>query len=173
MVTRLPWQPQWYVNNCFVLSHIKSIFHMTDLWYNRHQAHTSLLWQPGYNDNYSDTSITLLSCIILSPCLVWRFVETIGSASLLIAMVTLLPWQPQWNLINSFVLSHIELVVATEVPWNDSYQLHASLLWKFCYHGNQTETSITPLSWVLLSSYLVWRFLGMICISHIHCCYGY
>ena len=42
--------------------------------------------------------------------------ETIGSASYLIPVVTLLPWQPQWNLINSFVLSHIELVVATEVP---------------------------------------------------------
>ena len=25
---------------------------------------------------------------------------------------------------------------------------------------------------VILSSYLVWRFLGMICISHIPCCYG-
>ena len=29
------------------------------------------------------------------------------------------------KLINSFVLRHIELVVATEVPWSDTHQLHS------------------------------------------------
>ena len=32
------------------------------------------------------------------------------------------------NIINSFVLSHIELVVVTEVLWSDTHQLHSSTL---------------------------------------------
>ena len=35
------------------------------------------------------------------------------------------------------------------------------------YHGNQSGMSVTGLFKVELSSYLLWRFLGMIGISHI------
>ena len=42
---------------------------------------------------------------------------------------TLSPWQPQWNLIDSFVLSRIEFVPAKQVPWNDRHQLHSLLIW--------------------------------------------
>ena len=35
-----------------------------------------------------------------------------------------------------------------------------------------SDMSITPLSYVVLSPYLVWRFFGMIGISHIHHCYS-
>ena len=35
-----------------------------------------------------------------------------------------------------------------------------------------SDMSITPLSYVVLSPYLVWRFFGMLGISHIHHCYS-
>ena len=78
MVTKLPWQPQLYVNNSFVLSWIESIFGIEVLWEDRHQPHTSLLWYLCYHSNHSDMSITLLSQVILSSHLVWRFFGTIG-----------------------------------------------------------------------------------------------
>ena len=42
---------------------------------------------------------------------------------------------------------------------------------KLVCHDNQTETLTTSLSYTVLSSYLVWRFLGTIGITHILCCY--
>ena len=71
---------------------------------------------------------------------------------------------------NSFVISHIESKFGMEVFWNNRHQPHALLLWKHGCHGNQSETSITLLSY--LSSYLVRRFLGAVCISHIPDCFG-
>ena len=47
---------------------------------------------------------------------------------------------------NSFALSRIEFIFGKEVPWDNRHQPHTSLLWKLSYHGNQSETSITPLS---------------------------
>ena len=44
MVTWLPWQPQCYVNNSFVLSPIEVIFGMKLSWDDTHQPHTLLLW---------------------------------------------------------------------------------------------------------------------------------
>ena len=57
-----------------------------------------------------------------------------------------------------------------EIPW------HISQI-PCCYGysvaiGNQSETLIIPLSYVILTPYLVWRFLGTIGISHIPCYYG-
>ena len=39
-----------------------------------------------------------------------------------------------------------------------------------CY-GNHSDRSITPLSYAVLSPYLVWRLFGMIGISHVPHCY--
>ena len=71
---------------------------------------------------------------------------------------------------NSFVVSHIESKFGIEVLWNNRHQPDALLLWKLGCHGNQSETSITHLSY--LSSYLVRRFLRVVCISHIADCFG-
>ena len=60
MITWLPWQPQLYVNNCFALSHIRSLFGIQVRWDNRHQRHTSMLWKLGCHGNHSETSITAL-----------------------------------------------------------------------------------------------------------------
>ena len=94
------------------------------------------------------------------------------SATYLVAMVTRLPWQPELNLNNSFVLSLIEVILGMKLPCNDRHQPHTSLLWKLSCHGNESETLITHLSQVVLSSYLVWRLLGTTGISHIPRCYG-
>ena len=59
-----------------------------------------------------------------------------------------------------------------EVLWEDRHQPHSSLLWKLGCHGNQSETTVTDLSQVILSSYLTWSFLETIGISHIPHCYG-
>ena len=40
------------------------------------------------------------------------------------------------------------------------------------YHSNHSDMSLTPLSYVVLSPYLVWRFFGIIGISHIPHCYS-
>ena len=40
------------------------------------------------------------------------------------------------------------------------------------YHSNLSDTSIAPLSYAILSPYLVWRLFGMIGISHIPHCYS-
>ena len=54
----------------FVLSFIESIVDMEVLWDDRHPPHILLLYQLGYHGNHSDTSITLLSKMILHPYLV-------------------------------------------------------------------------------------------------------
>ena len=64
-------------------------------------------------------------------------------------------------------LSCIEFTFGTELGWDNRHQPHTLLLWKLGCHGNQSKTSITSLSKVLLSSYLVRRFLETIGISHI------
>ena len=51
MVTRLPWQPQCYVNNSFVLNHIDFTFGMVLLYNNASVMYlvlmvTRLPWQP-------------------------------------------------------------------------------------------------------------------------------
>ena len=61
IVTKLPWQPQLYVNNVFVLSCTEFTFHTEVHWDNRHQPHTSLLWKLGCHSNQSETSINSLS----------------------------------------------------------------------------------------------------------------
>ena len=71
---------------------------------------------------------------------------------------------------NSFIVNQIESKFGMEVFWNNRCQPHALLLWKLGCHGNDSETSITLLSY--LSSYLVRRFLGAVCISHIPDCFG-
>ena len=109
----------------------------------------SLLWKLGYHGNQSKTSITHLSQVISSSYLVWRFLSN--------------------NVNNSFVLCRIESIFAMEVLWDDGHQPHTSLLWKLCYHGNQSKTAITHL---LSTSYLVWRFRGVIGISHVPFCLG-
>ena len=43
MVTQLPWQPEWNLNNSSILSHVEFTFDMKVAWDNRHQSHTSLL----------------------------------------------------------------------------------------------------------------------------------
>ena len=48
-----------------------------------------------YHGNHSDTSITPLFCVVLSPYLVWRFFGMMASAIYLVAIVTRLPWQQQ------------------------------------------------------------------------------
>ena len=58
MVTKLPWQPQCYVNNSFVLSPIEVIFGMKLSEDDRHQIHTSLLWYLGHHGNQSVMLIT-------------------------------------------------------------------------------------------------------------------
>ena len=49
-------------------------------------------------------------------------------------------------LCNSFVFSRIEFIFGMEVPWDNRHQPHTLLLWKLSHHGNQSETSLTPLS---------------------------
>ena len=58
-----------------------------------------------------------------------------------IVMVTQLSWQ----LSHFFVLKYIEFIRVMEFPWDDRHQSHTSLLWQLSCHGNQSETSITPL----------------------------
>ena len=127
---------------------------MEVLWDDRHQPHTS------YDSNHSDLSITPLSYAILSLYLVWRLFGMIG--------ISHIP-NSGMSVIN---LSCIEFTFGTELGWDNRHQPHTSLLWKLGCHGNQSETSITSLSKVLLSSYLVRRFLETIGISHIPHCYG-
>ena len=38
-----------------------------------------------------------------------------SSAACPIAMVAQFPWQPDWNINNFFILSHIELIFGTQV----------------------------------------------------------
>ena len=66
MVTSLPWQAQYYLNNPFVLSPTEFIFGMKLPW---DELHTSLLQQLHYYGSYSDSSITALSLDVLSSCL--------------------------------------------------------------------------------------------------------
>ena len=54
-------------------------------------------------------------------------------------MLTQLPWQPDWNVSNSFVLSQFEFMFGMEVPWSDQHQPHTLLLWELSYYGNQSE----------------------------------
>ena len=68
--------------------------------------------------------------------------------------------------------SHIESIFGMEVPWHDRHQPATSLLWLLSYHSNQGKTLITPFSSVVLSQYLVWRFLGTTGISQLPRCYG-
>ena len=49
-------------------------------------------------------------------------------------------------LCSSFVSSHIEFIFGIEVPWDNRHQPLTSLLWKLSCHGNQSETSVTPLA---------------------------
>ena len=59
-----------------------------------------------------------------------------------------------------------------EVRWDNRHQPHTMMLWELGCHGDQSETSITNLSRVVLSLYLLWRFFETIGISHIPRCYG-
>ena len=52
------------------------------------------------------------------------------------------------------------------------HQQDTWLLWLIGYIGKQSDMSITPLFYIVLSSYLLWRFLGTIGISYIFCCCG-
>ena len=81
-------------------------------------------------------------------------------------------WQPEWNLNNSFVLSRTDFRFGMEVLWDNRHQPYTSLLCQFSCHGNQLKISITPLFWVALRSYLVWRFFETVCISYMPRCYG-
>ena len=73
---------------------------------------------------------------------------------------------------NSYFFSRIESIFGMEVPWHDRHQPTILLLCELSFHGNQGETLIIPFSSVVLSQYLVWRFLGMTGINQLHCCYG-
>ena len=66
MVTELSWQPQRYVNNSFVSSHIESTFGMELLWDNRYRPYTSFLWKLGCHGSHSETSETHLSYCVHS-----------------------------------------------------------------------------------------------------------
>ena len=70
MVTSLPWQPQCYLNNPFVLSPTEFNFGMKLPW---DELHTSLLQQLHYYGSYSDSSIIALSLDVLSSCLAREF----------------------------------------------------------------------------------------------------
>ena len=104
--------------------------------------------------------------------MVWRFFGTIDINTYLTAMVTQLPWQPKCNLNNSLVLNCVVFVFDMEVPSDDRHQRHSSLPCKLSCHDNESEILIIVLSEVVLNSYVVWRFLGIIGINHIHRCYG-
>ena len=52
-----------------------------------------------------------------------------ASANYLVVMVTQLPWQPKWNLNNSFVFSCIESIFDMKVPLHDRHQPTTLLLW--------------------------------------------
>ena len=60
------WQPEWNLNNSFVLSRTNFRFGMEVLWDNRHQPYTSLLWQSSCHGNQLEISITPLFWIALS-----------------------------------------------------------------------------------------------------------
>ena len=52
------------------------------------------------------------------------------SATYLVAMVTQLPWQPERNFNNSFVLHLIEVIFGMKLSWDDRHQSHTLLLWQ-------------------------------------------
>ena len=63
--------------------------------------------------------------------------------------------------------------LALKLHWDNRHRLHASVLQQSGCHGNYSDTSITPLSLDVLSSYLAWDFLGTLNISQIIRYYGY
>ena len=46
----------------------------------------------------------------------------IGISTYLVAMVIQMPWQPEWNVSNSFVLSPIEFIFGMELLWDERHQ---------------------------------------------------
>ena len=58
--------------------------------------------------------------------------------------------------------SPTEFIFNVKLSWDDRHQAHTSLLWKLGFHTNHSDISITPLSYIVLSSYLVQLFLGML-----------
>ena len=58
--------------------------------------------------------------------------------------------------------SPTEFIFNVKLSWDDRHEAHTSLLWKLGCHTNHSDISMTPLSQVVLSSYLVQLFLGML-----------
>ena len=83
MVTKLPWQRNWYINNSCFLNHIEFIFSIKLPWHNRHRLHTSMPQQLGCHANCSDTSITPLSLDVLNSYLAWDFLGTLNISQII------------------------------------------------------------------------------------------
>ena len=88
-------------------------------------------------------------------------------------MATKLPWQRKWYLNNSCILNRTEFIFGIKISWDNRHYLHTSMLQQLSCHGNYSDTSITPLSLDVLSSYLAWHFRGTLNMSQIIRYYGY
>ena len=60
----------------------------------------------------------------------------------------------------NLTLSRIKLTFAIDPPCDGRHQPSTSLVWQIGCHSNQSETSITHLSYAVLTLYLLWRFPG-------------
>ena len=62
-------------------------------------------------------------------------------------------------------------MLGMEAHWDNRHHRHTMFPWKLGCHCNQSETSITHLSFILFGAYLVWRFIETTGISIIPHCY--
>ena len=113
MVTKLPWQLQWYINQLIFLCHsylVSTFFGMVGIR-NIHQCYGNKLAM-------ATTAIHQLNCLKSCWVHIWYqlFLGQQTSATHWIAMVT---WQPQWYVNNSFVSSCIDFIFGLILHWDN------------------------------------------------------
>ena len=135
MVTRLPWQPQWYVNNSFVLSHIPKYESSFGQWASSTYLVaivTRLPWQPQWYIN---------NCLKLALYLLQSFMGQ--QVAMVIEISLWLPWGPSYH--SNKICGTCLLFQETLVPNISSMWLKTNKLLMFqsgC-HGNWVTIAMT------------------------------